>query len=242
VIQDAFGGYASDWVGPTPPGGPDYNPNNTQPYQFNLAQAMQEIANSPCANNACAGMNFQYEYLSTSLDWQDAATLIAADLAKIGITVTPVGISLAQFYTEQTLDPATGQCIGSEVYQGTGPFYIGQDFYSSDYISPDDWTQEDFLSFGSANICQSGFNNFGEANYNASLDNLVLEAAGTSNATLANQLYAQMAQIMYENYTNAWFAVPDLFAVYNPALSGLYQTPMGSTTLSTMSWNTVSAS
>jgi peptide/nickel transport system substrate-binding protein len=242
VIQDAFGGYAFDWVGPTPPGGPDYNPGNLPTYQYNLSLAKQEIENSPCANNACASLNFQYEYLSTSLDWQDAATVIAANLAAIGITVTPVGITLAQFYTEQTLDPSTGQCTGSEVYEGVGPFYIGQDFYSSDYISPDDWTQEDFLSFGSANICQSGFNNYGEANYNASLDNLVYEAAGTTNSTLASQLYAQMAEIMYQNYTNAWFAVPDLFAVYNPVLSGLYQTPMGSTTLSTMSWNTVSAS
>ena len=47
---------------------------------------------------------------------------------------------------------------------------------------------------------------------------------------------------MYQNYTNAWFAVPDLFSVYNPALSGLYQNPMGSTTVSTMTWNTISAS
>jgi len=242
VIQDAFGKYATDWVGPVPPGGPDYNPGGLKPYAYNLTLAKQEIANSPCANGNCSHLNFQYEYLSTSLDWQDAATVIAANLLQIGITVTPIGISLAQFYTEQTLDPNTGQCIGSETYEGVGPFYIGQDFYSSDYISPDDWTQEDFLSFGSANICQSGFNNYGEANYNTSLDNLVYEAAGTTNATLASQLYAEMTQIMYENYTNAWFAVPDLFAVYNPALSGLYQTPMGSTTLSTMSWNTVSAS
>jgi len=181
-------------------------------------------------------------YLSTSIDWQDAATLIAADLAKIGITVTPIGITLPQFYTEQTIDPATGVCTTSETYGGAGPFYIGQDFYSSDYISPDDWTQEDFLSFGSANICQSGFNNLGESYYNASLDNLVYEAAGTTNATLASQLYGQMTQIMYQNYTNAWFACPYLFSVSNPALSGLYQTPMGSTPLSTMSWNTVSAS
>ncbi len=239
VIQDAFGGYAFDWVGPVPPGSPDYNPDNLTPYQYNLTLAKQEIANSPCANSACAGMNFQYEYLSTSLDWQDAATIIASNLAQIGITVTPIGVSLAQFYTEQTIDPNTGNCVGSEVYEGVGPFYIGQDFYSSDYISPDDWTQEDFLSFGSANICQSGFNS---DDANASLDNLVLEAAGTANQTLATQLYAEMTEIMYQNYTNAWFAVPDLFAVYNPVLTGLYQTPMGSTTLSTMSWNTVSAS
>jgi len=242
VLQDAFGDYAFDWVGPVPPGHPDYNPAGLTPYAYNLTLAQQEIASSPCANSACAGMNFQYMYLSTSIDWQDAATLIAADLAKIGITVTPIGITLAQFYTEQTIDPATGVCTTSETYGGAGPFYIGQDFYSSDYISPDDWTQEDFLSFGSANICQSGFNNLGESYYNASLDNLVYEAAGTTNATLASQLYGQMTQIMYQNYTNAWFACPYLFSVSNPALSGLYQTPMGSTPLSTMSWNTVSAS
>jgi peptide/nickel transport system substrate-binding protein len=242
VITDAFGGYAFDWVGPVPPGHPDYNPDNLPPYQYNLNLARQEIANSPCANGACAHLNFQYEYLSTSLDWEDAATIIAADLATIGITVTPVGVTLAQFYTEQTLDPNTGACTSAEVYEGVGPFYIGQDFYSSDYISPDDWTQEDFLSFGSANICQSGFNSYTEANYSLALDDLVYEAAGTSNATQAAQLYANMTQIMYQNYTNAWFACPYLFSVYNPVLTGLYTTPMGSTPLSTMSWNTVSAS
>jgi hypothetical protein len=53
-----------------------------------------------------------------------------------------------------------------------------------------------------------------------------------------------MTQIMYANYTNAWFAVPDLFAVYNPDLTGFLseQTPMGSTELSTMGWNTIYAS
>jgi ABC-type transport system substrate-binding protein len=242
VITDAFGDYAFDWVGPTPPGHPDYNPGGLTPYQYNLTLAKQEITNSPCANGACAHLNFQYEYLSTSLDWEDAATIIAQDLSDIGITVTPVGITLAQFYVEQQIDPNTGACESAEVYEGAGPFYIGQDFYSSDYISPDDWTQEDFLSFGSANICQSGFNSLASPTYNLSLDNLVYQAAGTSNPTQAANLYAEMTQIMYQNYTNAWFACPYLFSVYNPALTGQYQTPMGSTPLSTMSWNTISAS
>jgi peptide/nickel transport system substrate-binding protein len=241
IIQDAFGGYAFDWTGPVPPGHPDYNPDNLPPYSYNLTLAKQEIADSPCAKNACIGMNFQYEYLSTSIDWQDVATIVAQDLSQIGITVTPVGITLAQFYTEQTIDPSTGKCTSAEVYEGTGPFYIGQDFYSSDYISPDDWTQEDFLSFGSANMCQSGFNSYASPYYNSTLDDLVYEAAGTSNPALASHLYAEMTQIMYYNYTNAWFACPYLFSVYNPALTGLYQTPMGSTPLSTMSWNTISA-
>jgi len=242
VISDAFGGFAQTWVGPVPPGSPYYNPGNLVPYQYNLTLAKQEIANSPCAGGTCASTSFNYEYLSTSTDWSDAATLIANDLSKIGITVVPQGVTLAQFYQEQTIDPSTGLCTSAETVGGAGPFYIGQDFYASDYISPDDWTQENFLSYGSANQCQSGFNSLAEANYNYSLDALVLNAAGTTNATLLNQYYAQMTSIQYWNYTNAWFAVPTLFAVYNPLLTGLYQTPMGSTELSTMGWNTVHAS
>jgi peptide/nickel transport system substrate-binding protein len=242
VIQDAFGGYAQEWVGPVPPGSPYYNPGNLSPYQYNPTLAQQEIQNSPCKNGACAHLNFNYEYLSTSTDWSDAATLIAADLAKINITVTPQGVSLAQFYEEQTLDPANGLCMSAETVNGAGPFYIGQDFYASDYISPDDWTQEDFLSYGSANQCQSGFNSYSAADYNYSLDALVLTAAGTTNVTQLDQMYAEMTAIQYQNYTNAWFAVPTLFAVYNPTLTGYYQTPMGSTELSTMDWNTIHAS
>jgi ABC-type transport system substrate-binding protein len=242
VIQDAFGGYAQDWVGPVPPGSPYYNPGNLTPYPYNLSLAKQEIANSPCANGACASMNFDYEYLSTSTDWSDAATLIQNDLAQIGITVTPEGVTLAQFYQEQTIDPSTGLCTSAETVGGAGPFFIGQDFYASDYIAPDDWTQEDFLSYGSANMCQSGFNSLASANYNYSLDNLVLEAAGTTNPTLLNQYYSEMTSIQYYNYTNAWFAVPTLFAVYSPQLAGYYQTPMGSTELSTMGWNTIHVS
>jgi peptide/nickel transport system substrate-binding protein len=243
VIQNAFGGRAFEWVGPVAPGHPYYNPSNLAPYQFNLSLAKQEIAQSPCANGACAGMQFDYEYLSTSNDWEDAATTIATNLAQIGITVVPVGVTLSQFYIEQTLDQNTGQCTGSEKVNNLGPFYIGQDFYSSDYISPDDWTQQDFLSYGSANICNSGFNNVASANYNASLDNLVLNTAGTTDPTLLAQNYSLMTQIMYENYTNAWFAVPDLYAVYSNHLAGYsgYQTPMGSTELDTMGWNTIYA-
>jgi len=241
VIQDAFGGYAFEWVGPVAPGHPYYNPDNLPPYQYNITLARQEIADSPCAHDACAGTTFAYEYLSTSEDWEDAATVIQSNLAQIGIMVDPVGVTLDQFYAEQSL--SSGVCVSNEppsMNSGLPQFYIGQDFYSSDYISPDDWTQNDFLSYGSANICNSGFNNVAEPNYNNSLDNLVIEAAGATNATVLTQDYAELTEIMYENYTNAWFAVPDLFSVYSPLIQGWQsgQTPMGSTELDTMSWNT----
>jgi peptide/nickel transport system substrate-binding protein len=240
VFNIAFGGYASPWVGPVPPGHPYYNPGNLPPYQYNLTLAKQEIANSPCRNNnpACS-VPFSYEYLEDSTDFTSAAYVIQQDLKAININVVPVGVTLKEFYYLQTLP--NGQCESATSTDG-GPFYIGQDFYASDYISPDDWTQQDFLSTGSANICQSGFNSIASSNYNASLDDLVLSTAGTANPTLLAQNYSLMTEIMYQNYTNAWFAVPYYFSAYNNALSGLYQTPMGSTPVSTMSWNTIGAS
>jgi len=57
------------------------------------------------------------------------------------------------------------------------------------------------------------FNSLAEANYNYSLDALVLNAAGTTNVALLNQYYSQMTSIQYWNYTNAWFVG------YTPTLS-----------------------
>jgi peptide/nickel transport system substrate-binding protein len=239
VATQAFGGYSSEWVGPVAPGHPYYNPANLTPYQYNLALAKQEIADSPCANNACAGMVFNYEYLTSgSNDWEDAALIIQSDLSQIGITINPVGVDLPTFYALQVVN--NGVCT-SDTSQDGGPFYIGQDFYSSDYISPDDWTQNDFASTGSANICQSEFNTNAthDGPLNVSLDNLVYNAAGDTNVSNLTSYYTQMTEIMYQNYTNAWFAVPTLFAVYNSNLAGYFQTPMGSTELDTMSWNTI---
>jgi hypothetical protein len=46
---------------------------------------------------------------------------------------------------------------------------------------------------------------------------------------------------MYYNYTDAWFAVPTFITVYSSTLTGLYPTPMGSTEVANMEWNTVAA-
>ena len=39
IIQQAFGGYATQWVGPVPPAYPYYNPENLTPYAYNLTLA-----------------------------------------------------------------------------------------------------------------------------------------------------------------------------------------------------------
>ncbi len=230
VIQQAFGGYGSPWVGPVPPGYPYYDPPGLPAYSYDLTLAKEEIANSPCANNACAGLSFNYEYLDIGTPWASTAQLLKSDLAQIGITIAPVGISLGQLYTEQTINPTTGVCTSATSTNG-GPFYIGQEFYTSDYISPDDWSQVDAASFGSANMCMAHY-------ANATMDSLVIDAAAESNPATLTTDYAQMTSMLYQNYSELWLIVPTEFAIYSPFVHGMVQNPMGCAQPSAILFNT----
>jgi peptide/nickel transport system substrate-binding protein len=228
IISTAFGGYASRWVGPVPPGYPYYNPGNLAPYAYDLALAQQSMNNSPYRLPNGYGPTINYEFINLG-DWKTVATLLQGYLAKIGIKINPVAIPLDQLYVEQVPN-ASGICTTMTSVNG-GPFPIGQEFYTSDYISPDDWTQNDAVSYGSANTCMSQYNN-------ATMDFLVIDAAGQSNPTNLTMEYTQMSRLMYNNYTNAWLVVPQQFAVYNPLLRGVVLNPMGSGLPFTMMFNT----
>ena len=238
IIAQAFGGYASQWVGPVPPSYP-YNNNVTadEPYySYNLTLAQQEIADSPCAANACAGTSINYMYLNVGADWADTAQFLEQDLAKIGITINPVGVSLDELYEEQGLD-SNGACVSSTSANG-GPFYMGQEFYTSDYISPDDWTQNDFVSTGSANECMAGFNSGASAAYNATYDDWVYNAASDSNPADLTAYYTNMTQTLYDNYTEIWLVVPTSFAVFTTNLHGYIFNPMASAEPFAIGFNT----
>ncbi len=219
IIQQAFGGYGSTWVGPVPPSYPYYNPSNLTPYQYNLTLAQQEIADSPCANGACAGMTIKYAYLDTGIDWAETAQFLANDLKQIGINILPTPISLDELLSEQVPND-NGVCTSLTNANG-GPFYMGQEFYTSDYISPDDWSQNDLLSTGSANMCMSQYDN-------STMDSLVYSAAAELNATNLTADYTTMTQTMYYNYTDIWLVVPTAFAVYSTYLHGVIENPMAS--------------
>ncbi len=219
IIQQAFGGYASEWVGPVPPSYPYYNPANLTPYQYNLTLAKQEIQQSPCANNACAGLTLKYAYLDTGIDWFETAQFLAQDLKQIGINILPTPISLDDLYSEQALD-SSGVCTTLTNANG-GPFPLGQEFYTSDYISPDDWTQNDAVWDGSANMCMSSYNN-------ATVNNDTYLAAASAVPSNLTQYYTNMTSLMYNNYTDIWLCVPTAFAVYSTAIQGAIFNPMAS--------------
>ena len=229
ILQQAFGGYGTQWVGPVPPAYPYYNPANLTPYQYNLSLAQQEIQQSPCANGACSGLTLKYAYLDTGIDWFETAQFLAQDLKAIGINILPTPISLDELYSEQTLND-NGVCTSLTDANG-GPFPLGQEFYTSDYISPDDWTQNDALSTGSANFCMSSY-------ANSTMDGLVYSAAADSNSSDLTQDYTNMTSMMYQNYTDIWLVVPTSFAVYSSNVQGIIQNPMASAEPFAMLFNT----
>jgi ABC-type transport system substrate-binding protein len=113
-----------------------------------------------------------------------------------------------------------------------GPFPIGLNFYAADYISPDDATQLDALSYGSYNACLSNFVNY------TVVDPAVYAAAATTDPAAAAYNYSQITQVMYSQYADVWLLVPTFYAVYSPLLHGLYLNPMGSAQPVTMEYNT----
>jgi peptide/nickel transport system substrate-binding protein len=215
IIQVAFGGYGTRWVGPVPPEYPNYNPDGLTPYKFNLTLAKRYMKQSPWPNGYPQTLNYEYVNLG---DWAEVATLLKDDLAQIGIRINPVSIPNIPALLGIQGSDAKG-CIAQQALNG-GPFPIGQEFYTSDYISPDDWTQNNALSTGSANACMSAYNN-------ATMDQYVIDAATKSDPTTVRNLYAAMTRMMYNNYTNAWLVVPTQFAVYNTHLLGAVSNPMG---------------
>lgn len=219
IIQQAFGGYAQQWVGPVPPSYPHYNPGNLSNYSYNLSLAQAEIAASPCAGGACSGTTINYEYLTPGDDWSETAQFIANDLAAIGLTVHPVPISLPTLYVEQTSN--SGGVCETATTDNNGPFPMGQEFYTSDYISPDDWTQNDAVSSGSANRCMAGFSN-------SNVDNWTYEAAATSSPSALTSYYTNITAALYSSYSEIWLVVPTSFAVYSTHLHGFHQNPMAS--------------
>ncbi|MCI4333493.1 MAG: ABC transporter substrate-binding protein [Thermoplasmata archaeon] len=231
IISSAFGGYASQWVGPVPPSYP-YNNNLTAklPYEsYNLALAQQEIANSPCANDACKSIVNNYMFLNTGTDWAVATQYLVGDLGAIGITINPVGVSLAQLYQEQAKDK-NGNCVTNSSANG-GPFYIGQEFYTSDYISPDDWTSNDAVTLGSANVCMAGYSN-------STVDTDAAAASSDANPTDLTGYYSNMTTLMYDNYSAIWMVVPTSFGVYSSNLHGFVQNPMASAEPFAIGFNT----
>lgn len=227
IISVALGGYGTNWVGPIPTGYPDYNPTNLPNYTYDLSLAMQEMNASPWPMSSGGldsvfphGINF--EYLQTG-DWNTVAELIQSTLKKVDIPLNLVPMSIDTLVEEQSQTSYDGLpvvCV-SETPANGGPFYIGLDYYTGDYVGPDDPTELNAWSAGGYNLCMSEF-------ANQTVDDWFYDGAESTNVTAAAGYYGDITNYMYYNYTDAWLPIPTSFQVYSVEVQGIVQNPMGS--------------
>ncbi len=227
IISYGFGGYGTPWVGPIPTGYPDYDPTGLSPYSYDLGLAEQEMNASPWPMSS-GGLNhlfpngINFEYIQGG-DWNVVAELIKADLAAVDIPLNLVPISIDQLADEQytETDGSLGTVCVSQTSANGGPFYIGLDYYTGDYVGPDDPTELNAWSAGGYNICMAEF-------ANQTVDQWFYDAAEDLNVAGAAQYYGDITNYMYYNYTDAWLPIPTSFQVYNVDVQGIVQNPMGS--------------
>ncbi|MGC2290264.1 MAG: ABC transporter substrate-binding protein [Thermoplasmata archaeon] len=227
IVSYGFGGYGTNWVGPIPTGYPDYNPNNLPNYTYDLTLAMQEMNNSPwpMSSHGLDGLfpnGINFEYIQTG-DWNTVAELLKSTLAKVDIPLNLVPMSIDQLALEQYQETYNGEpdvCVSQTSADG-GPFYIGLDYYTGDYVGPDDPTELNAWSEGGYNVCMSEFSN-------STVDNWFYEAAESTNPASAAQYYGDITNFLYYNYTDAWLPIPTSFQVFNVDVQGIVENPMGS--------------
>jgi peptide/nickel transport system substrate-binding protein len=233
IISYAFGGYATKWVGPIPPGYPDYDPNQLVDYSYDVPLALQEMNDSPWPISS-GGLNslfpngINFEYLNTG-DWNTAAELLKADLKAIDVPLNLVPVSVDQLVEEQSQNSA-GQCISATSADG-GPFYIGLDYYSADYVGPDDPTELNAWNEGGYNLCMAEFNS-------TQVNNWFFDAEASPTAAAASVYYGEITDYMYYNYTDAWLLIPTVFSVSNVHVQGIVPNAMGSAIPVAFEYNT----
>jgi len=219
IIQVVFGGLASKWIGPVPPGFPFYDEatNGLSPYQYDpvmaatlLAQAGYEshLPNGTTLNpggRAFPSVNFLFD--SDSPTDTQAAQVIQTNLASIGIKVN---LSPLPFKTYSTAlySPSTDNT--------TYPMGIG--FYSEDYTASIDYV----YYFTSANYVGSS------AYQDPQAMNLTVAAATAFDNSTIIQSFQNITQLMYNNYVDIWLYVPNQLAINQNDITGMIPNPAGS--------------
>jgi ABC-type transport system substrate-binding protein len=233
LISSIFGGLGQTWVGPIPPGFPDYN-QTTQglsPYTYNATMAAELLAQAGYratlpdgtklnpSGPAFPTLNFVY---STDLvSESEAEPIIVNELAAIGITVTADPMTFDE-YTAY-LFTTTPSAIGTT----TAGFGIG--YYSEDYFA-----SQDYVTAFAAN------------NYTGAPDIFANESVFAANAAAATdpgtllQAYQNITTTMLNSYSIAWLYVPDFLTASANNVAGIYApNPTGSCAGYFMYYNTV---
>ena len=231
IIHSVFNDLATQWIGPIPPGFPDYNESTQglQPYQYDpimaatlLAQAgyKSTLPNGTVLNSGgkvFPSVNFLYD--ADEATESQVAQIISSELQAIGVTITLTPLTFKQYANVIT---ATDD-VNSTSY----PFGIS--YYSEDYTASIDYVSA-LITTGQVGF--SGFNNQTVTGWES--------AAATSldqGTIVAN--FQQITRAMYYDYTDIWLYVPYLMAANRSNVAGMIPNPAGSGMGYFMFYNTI---
>lgn len=228
IIHAVFGDYAQTWIGPVPPGFPDYNQTTAglTGYSSNATMAAELLASAGYQAKLPSGaiinptgkvfpsLNFLYsEDISSE---SDAAPIIAQELNSVGINVNA--------NNPLSFDQYTSYLFGT----GTGNYGIGIGYYTEDYFASQDYV----TALASENYTGAPVLFANESTY-------ATNAAGAiSNSTLL-QAYQNVTTTMLNNYVLIWLYVPDQITVNYADIAGMVANPVGSCAGYFMYYNTV---
>jgi len=219
IIHSAYDDLATQWIGPVPPGFPEYNESiaGLQPYQYNpdmaaalLSQAgyRSTLQNGTTLNpngKVFPSVNFLYD-ADNSAQTQ-AAQIISSELQAVGITVT--------------LSPLTFKQYANVIYSTTANSTIypfGISYYSEDYTAAIDYVTDMTTS---GQVGYSGFSNATVAGWT------VAAASAPDQGTIIKN-FQQITQAMYYDYTDIWLFVPYFMAANRSNIAGMIPNPAGS--------------
>jgi peptide/nickel transport system substrate-binding protein len=231
IIHSVYSDLGTQWIGPVPPGFPEYNASisGLQPYQYNptmaaslLAQAgyKSTLPNGTTVNpggKAFPSVNFLYD--ADNSPQSQAAQIIAGELQAVGITITLSPLTFKQ-YANVIYSSGT---VNSTVY----PFGIS--YYSEDYTAAIDYVSA-FTTSG-----QVGFSGF----TNQTVTNWEVSAASALSEGTVIQNFQQITRAMYYDYTDVWLVVPYFMAANRSNVVGMIPNPAGSGMGYFMFYNTI---
>ncbi|HXZ89655.1 MAG TPA: ABC transporter substrate-binding protein [Candidatus Dormibacteraeota bacterium] len=231
IIHSVYNDLATQWIGPVPPGFPEYNASTSglQPYQYNptmaaslLAQAgyKSTLPNGTALNptgRAFPSVNFLYD--ADNSPQSQAAQIISGELQTVGITITLSPLTFKQY----------ANVIYSSENVNSTAYPFGISYYSEDYTAAIDYVTA-ITTTG-----QVGFSGF----TNQTVTGWTVAAASSLDEGTVIQNFQQITRAMYYDYTNVWLVVPYFMAANRSNVAGMIPNPAGSGMGYFMFYNTV---
>jgi len=231
IIHSVYDDLATQWIGPVPPGFPEYNASTSglQPYSYDptmaaslLAQAgyKSSLPNGTALNptgKAFPSVNFLYD--ADNSPQSQAAQIIASELQVVGITITLSPLTFKQY----------ANVIYSSQNVNSTSYPFGISYYSEDYTAAIDYVTA-FTTTG-----QVGFSGF----MNQTVSGWTVSAASALDEGTIIQNFQQITRAMYYDYTDIWLVVPDFMAANSSNVVGMIPNPAGSGMGYFMFYNTV---